>query len=102
MELPLKSPKEDFPLHQKRKNHLNCLHLDTHRSEGWHFKVKAINLYSLYNEECEKANISKSWFVEKEPGSWKDLGEKFHMQDRHPKWLNIIYFFFMLKCTEFF
>lgn len=27
--------------------------------------------------------------------------EKFHMHNRHPKWLNIIYFF-MLKCTEFF
>lgn len=27
--------------------------------------------------------------------SLKHLGEKFHRQDRHPKWLNIIYFFYV-------
>lgn len=31
----------------------------------------------------------------KELESPKYLGEKFHMQDRHPKWLNIIYFFYV-------
>lgn len=27
--------------------------------------------------------------------SLKHLREKFHRQDRHPKWLNIIYFFYV-------
>lgn len=72
-------------------------------NEHWNFKANVMNLlHSLYRQEHEKANIYKSLCVEKELGSWKYLGEKFHMQGRHPKWLNIIYFFFMLKCTEFF
>lgn len=29
------------------------------------------------------------------PESLKRSREKFHMQDRHPKWLNIIYFFYV-------
>ena len=62
-------------------------------SENWNFKAKVINLYLLHKEEHEKAYISKSLCVEKESENLKHLGEKFHMQDRHPKWLNIIYFF---------
>lgn len=44
-----------------------------------------------------KKLIFLSVCVEKELENWKHLGEKFHMQDRHPKWLNIIYFFFNVK-----
>ena len=52
-------------------------------NQNWNFKAKVIHLYLLAEEACEQANIPECVCI-----------EKFHMQDRHPKWLNIIYFFF--------
>lgn len=70
-----------------------CWYLNIYISGHYNFKAK--------DTSRKKVNTHKSLCVTRIPESLQRLGEKFHMQDRHPKWLNIIYFF-MLKCTEFF
>lgn len=82
----------------------NCiLGIETHYlNQNWNFKAKVIHLYLLAEEACEKAN-NPECVCRKRIGELEALGRKIpHARQTSKMAQHNLFFFLMLKCTEFF